>query len=294
MLEKITIVTVILTDPISQFRDFLDSLRKIEKYDFDLILVNNSRKIGWLKSETRDFPRVTIINIGRNIGFCAGSNLGIRKALENGSSHVMLLNGDTTVSPNVLADLLKYQKNTSAKITSPIILSAKNKKIVFYAGGIINRFWGYVRNRNFGKKYLPKKFKSGKVDFANGCCMLIRREVFEKIGFLDEDLFIYFDDPDFSLRAQHAGFETHILAEPLISHIKTSNSLNAFSAYLYARNPFILIRKNFPWYFRPSAYLGQFLIRLPRNLFRCQNLSAVKSYFLGLWHGIISKIDNIF
>jgi GT2 family glycosyltransferase len=98
---------------------------------------------------------------------------------------------------------------------------------------------------------------------------------------------MYFDDPDFSLRAQKAGFEVHLLAQPLVYHLNFSNKLNSNAAYYYGRNPFIMIRSNFPWYYKPTAFFGQFFIRLPRNIFRCKNFSACESYFQGFFDGLV-------
>lgn len=290
MLEKVAIVTVIYNDPRDQFRNFINSLKQVKTVDFKLILVNNNQKIDWLKSETKGLQSSAVIGSEENLGFCAGSNLGIKKALSEDTGYVLLLNGDTTVSPDILRELLKYQKNNpKVGLLSPIITDSDNEKIVFYGGGIINRFFGYVRHQHMGEEYKKGYIKSGTTDFASGCCMLVKKEVFKKIGFLNEDYFIYFDDPDFSLRAQKAGFKVHILGLPLVSHINSSNKLNAKAAYYFGRNPFILIRNNFSWYLKPSAYLGQFLIRLPRNIFRLKNLDSFKNYFIGIFDGIIGR-----
>ncbi len=290
MLEKVAIVTVIYSDPIDQFRDFINSLKKIKKPDFELILVNNDSRIDWLESETKSFPSVKIIESGKNLGFCAGSNLGVRLALKNGANRIILLNGDTSVLPNILQSLLKYQsENPKAGVITPIIISADKDHQIYYAGGIINKILGFTRNRYFGRKFNGQKIKSGKTDSASGCCMLVTKEVFEKIGLLDENYFMYFDDPDFSLRAQKLGFEVHLLALPLVCHLKSSNKLSTSAAYYYGRNPFIMIWKNFRWYFKPTAYIGQFIIRLPRNVFRLKDFSAFGYYLAGVYDGVRGK-----
>jgi len=284
MLKKVVIVSLVYKESNEVIADFLKSIENINYQNFQLILINNGdgKNIPTIKNKN-----IKIIDSGKNLGFCKGSNLGIKKALKNDADYILLLNSDTTFSANILARLASYlDKNSNVGAVAPIILASKKNKEIFYAGGIINKFFGFTRHKYMNQKYQKNLIKSGKTDFACGCCVLIRREVFKKIGLLNEKYFIYFDDPDFSMRAKKAGFEVHLLTEPLVFHLNSTNKLNKNAAYLYGRNPFIFIKNNFPWYFKPSAYLGQFLIRLPRNIFRLNSFDSFIQYLRGMIDGI--------
>lgn len=294
MREKIYIVTVIYKDSKKQFTNFVRSLANLENCNFHLILVNNDPDISRLNEITEQYSWISIIGQGKNVGFCVGSNLGIRQALSCGATHIMLLNGDTQVDPRLLSVLKNYQnKCPKIGIVSPIIMSMQQPDVVFYGGGIINLWLGYTRHKFMGKKLQDLTIPSGPTGYASGCCMLVRREIFEKIGFLDEDYFMYFDDPDFSLRAQKNGYETHVLAEPLVYHVNSSNKLGYSSGYFFARNPFILIRKNFPAKNKIVAYLSQFVIRLPRNIFRLDDSKALTGYLKGIRDGLTRQTGPI-
>jgi hypothetical protein len=284
MLKKVVIVSLVYKEPKKVIDDFLKSICNINYQNYQLILINNGdgKNIPAIKNKN-----IEIINPGKNLGFCKGSNLGVKKALKDGADYIMLLNSDTTFSTNILAHLASYlDKNSKVGVVAPIILASEKNKEIFYAGGIINQFFGFTRHKYMNQKHQKNLIKSGETDFACGCCAIIRREVFEKIGLLNEKYFIYFDDPDFSMRAKKAGFGVHLLAEPLVFHLNSTNKLNKNAAYLYGRNPFILIRENFPWQYKPTAYLGQFLIRLPRNIFRLNSFDSFVQYLRGLIDGI--------
>jgi hypothetical protein len=85
------------------------------------------------------------------------------------------------------------------------------------------------------------------VDVVNGCCMLVSREVFERIGMFDEQFFIYHDETDFCLRALAAGFRCGVMSEQLVWH-KGSSTFKAtgkrFARYYDSRNLVYLLKKH--------------------------------------------------
>lgn len=256
---------------------------------FNVIIVNNGMKNISLPKKIFENIDITLLNSKENIGFCRGVNLGIRFALKYGADQILLLNNDISINIKTIEKLSDFmQKNKKIGLLSPIIMQQKNKKLIWYAGGHTNKLFGFTRNHAINEP-ISTKIKSGPTGTISGCCVLIRKEVFEKIGLWEKDYFLYFDDPDFSLKAEKFGFKSYLLAEPLIWHNKEGNKLSPLEAYFFARNPFILIKKNFHGFYRVSSIIGQFTVRLPYNLFRLENKKALKAYFRGLWDGIKGK-----
>jgi len=141
---------------------------------------------------------VVIDNNQTNRGFAKAVNLGIKQALQQQATHILLVNQDVVIQKNFLPPLLKNK----ADIVAPIIKFKRNNRWVQDWGGQINFLSGTTKHRS----------SSGPIDYLSGCVVLIKAAVFQKIGLFDERFFLYFEDVDFCLRAQKAGLQ--IAVEP--------------------------------------------------------------------------------
>jgi len=250
----------------------------------DLILINNSR-INIKKVVKNKFKQVVIINNPKNLGYAAALNKGIKFALQSyikqhlrgglmDSSEVekgqfiLILNNDVTVERNFLEKLLNYSKKHRADIVSPKILDSKGS--VWFEGGEIdkNRFTaGHTR---------------GKLDFLSGCCLLIKRQVFEKIGFFDEEYFMYYEDVDFCFRARMTGFKLGIADRAIAHHhIKRSAKGTKLMEYYLAGNHLLFVKKHAPLFVKIREF-----IRLPKTLWEHHQkkqfsaLSGIKDFLI--------------
>lgn len=201
-----------------------------KKYQFKTVIIDNgscNEELRLLKDLLIKYPRIILLENGKNIGFAAGNNVGIRYALLHGADYVLLLNNDTVVTQEFLSILM----NGNGDITAPVILYKSSRgKWVYDYGGKINWWTGRTHHiesisRNHYKTYSSsesEKFSlrsnNKKVDYVSGCCMLVKREVFKRIGFFDEKFFFYFEDADFCVRAKQAGCHIFVHPEALITH----------------------------------------------------------------------------
>lgn len=185
-----------------------------------VIVINNSldRDLG---SELKKFSNVTLINPKRNLGFARANNLGIREALLSGADYLILLNNDTLVPPGFFEKLLKFAETSpKLQITSPKIYFAKgfefhknrykkheSGKIIWYAGGKIDWNNIYASHRGIDEFDNGQYDRVTETDFTTGCCLLIPKEVITKIGLLDENYFLYYEDVDYSQKAKKKGIK---------------------------------------------------------------------------------------
>jgi len=199
-----------------------------------------------LKKNVPDKVAISFNNV--NSGFAKGCNIGIKYFLNRDNiSYILLLNNDTIVPDNFLRELIKpfLQRNLSIGIVSPIIYYYNNKNELWYGGvKYIPLTGGYKHNKD--KSKIPTH---GYVDtdICTGCCMLFRKTLIEKVGFLDEDYFMYFEDVDFSLKVKRSGLRLMLNLDTYIYH-KVSNSSEKLSVEKtwYAFDSYItLIRKNY-------------------------------------------------
>lgn len=228
----------------------LESIKKlnIKGLELRIIVVNNNPQEN-LKDLEKKFEEFDFINTGKNLGFSEGNNLGIRRALQNKADWVFLVNNDTILDKDLVVRLIEVaeaEAEGKAGIISPKIYFApgyefhKNRykenergKVIWYAGGIID--WKNVIGKHKGVNEVDKGQyeKIEETDFVSGCAMLIKKEVFEKIGFLDKDYFLYYEDNDFCQRARQAGFKIFYVPKAVVWHKNAGSSRVGSSLHDY-------------------------------------------------------------
>jgi len=241
----------------------LDSLKKIDYDNFEIMVIDNDKE---------------------NRGFAKGNNIGIKQALEKRADYILLLNNDTIVDPDFLKKLVEAGKNNEkAGILGPTIYEYGTNKIHF-AGGKIN--WLYTKGIHEKNSKL-KTQNSKLVDYITGACMLIKREVIEKIGLMDENYFLYFEDADWCLRARRAGYKCVVVPTSKIWHkVSSSAKENSFSyIYYHTRNGFLMAKKNAPFPIKILAYLNSFFIYI-KQMIKLIIFPSKKIWAQAIKHGI--------
>ena len=199
----------------------LEKLKTGKKYQLQTFVVDNASVDGTVEAIKERYENINVIKNRENLGFAEGNNVGIRKALRNESDYIVLLNNDTITDANLLINLLaSLEESPQVGIVSPKIYFAKGfefhkgrykksdlGRVIWYAGGKID--WDNILGSHRGVDEVDKRQydQSSQTDFATGCCMAIRSEVFKKIGLFDREYFLYLEDMDLCQRAKKAGFE---------------------------------------------------------------------------------------
>jgi GT2 family glycosyltransferase len=247
----------------------LHSLRKLDFPDFEIFLVDNASDNQEGEELKAGFPEITLIQSSTNAGFAGGNNLGIRKALESGYNYFMLLNNDTVVAPDFLHVMMsQFEKSPILGVVQPLIYWMKDRNQIWNAGGK----WNPTLGRAISLLELKNEKKGGsriqKIDWATGCCMLIKRETILQVGLLNEQFFAYFEDVEWSLRVREKGFEIALAPKAFIYHEAGASSkkdheegtLSPRVFYYHVRNQFLLIRSTVSRFKKPLAF-GYHLIR---------------------------------
>ena len=234
-------------------RDILKCLYSLRHEKAEIVVVDNKSSDGSIEAIRSRFKQVKILESEKNIGFAAASNKGIRYALRKKADYVLLLNPDTIAEKNFLSVLLKKK----ADIISPVIKFKRKGEWVYDFGGRVNFLIG--RTTHLERDILSKR--TNPVDYVSGCCMLIKKEVFEKISLLDEKYFMFFEDVDFCLRAKKAGFTIKVNPKVSIFHdLSEGEAKSLRQMYYLLLSNFIFINKWIPVYHRPLAYLYLFAL----------------------------------
>ena len=275
----------------------LHSLNKIQKgkYSLTVFLVDNDPEH---RLSLKKFPKqisITRIVSSCNGGFAYGVNKGIIRALQARCEYIFLLNNDTTVFPTIFSELLPYfSKNSRLGMVSSMIMYSDPPDTIWCTEGKVHLpflFTTYpYMNKKISQVHLPEIIYS---DFG-AAALLIRAEIFKKIGLFDEKYFLFVEDIEWCLRAKKAGFLLAYVTKPLVWHNvsatsgeKGTNMLTPLGSYLYARNFFFLLADHPDWFNLYFAVIGQLSIRAPfYMLFRMHSIASRVAYVKGIKDGL--------
>ena len=192
-----------------------------------VIIVDNASTDASDIEIQRRFPQATLIRNVVNKGFAAGNNIGIRYALEHGADCVLLLNNDAVLNRSAVNTMVSALFADSRRgVVVP--------KIYFHSPGKDQRIWAAgaqwrtlpprVTMRGYGKRDVGQYDSAGKVEYATGCALLVRRETFEKAGLLDESYFMYQEDYAFCDRVRASGLTLWYNPESIVYHLVSAST----------------------------------------------------------------------
>ena len=182
----------------------------------------------------RGRPVARLIEACGNLGFAAGSNVAIRELLSDPRiRHVLLLNPDTTPAPGSLEALVALlERESSAGIAGARCVSEEGTvlhtafRFPSLVTELIEGLKAPVDGRGLGRYAITWEMRDDahRVDWVEGSCMLVRRQVLESVGLLDESFFLYFEETDLCRRAAAAGWKCWYVPGSLVVHRKGSSS----------------------------------------------------------------------
>lgn len=228
------------------------SLEKIDFPNYDIIVIDNGSTDGSGKKLKEIFPSYTFILNKENIGYTGGNNIGIKRAISEGAYYILILNNDTKViNPNFLYKIVEQMnKEPSVGIMGPKVSDPDGivQETILFIPTLLNSIREslfFKIHRKTKKNYDIAQF----VEAVSGVCWLIRREVIQTVGLLDEDYFMYCEEQDYCYRAGKAGWKIMYYPVESIIHYKNPEDKNisrTYRQYIYARKNIVLfIRKHY-------------------------------------------------
>ncbi len=215
-------------------RDLLrDCLRSLEDaapgLRMETIVVDNASADDSVAMVRAEFPAAILIANTENLGFTRGNNVGIARAT---GRHILLLNNDTVVHAGAFAQAVRaMDADPSIGAAGLRLLNADGslqlscrrfpsfQQALFNRNSILTRL---MPGNKFSKAYLltdlPRD-EMADVDWVSGACLLVRREVLDGIGGLDERFFMYSEDVDFCYRVWQAGWRVTYMPQACVVHL---------------------------------------------------------------------------
>jgi len=232
--------------------------------------------------------RFLIIRSKVNLGFAEGNNVAIRYALKKHSAdYVLMLNNDVVVDRDFLKELVRIA-GTSGEIgiVGSTIYYYDMPDVINFAGEDIT-LWKAKGTRY--TNHVPFPQQTDKVD---GACMLIKRDVFQKVGLLDNNFFMYWEETDFCQRAKKKGYKVVYVPASRIWHkiAASIGGLNSHNRLFYlSRNRFLFVKKNVKG-LKKILFLGYFFswdIWLSMGAFlKSHNPKALATFIVGSLEGL--------
>ena len=200
---------------LASLRDQLHTLEAI-------LFVDNASNDGSPELVAERFPDVEVLCNRENEGYGAGNNRGIERALELGVDAVLIVNNDVVLPRASLAPLARALEHSGVGVVGPRVLLRTDPGVVWAAGGTLTWRQNLTTLRGHLARDDTPWRASVEVDYITGCCMLVRRDVFEAVGNFDSDYFAYTEDVDFCMRARRAGFASRCIGSVAALHAPSS------------------------------------------------------------------------
>jgi GT2 family glycosyltransferase len=278
--SKVSII-ILTTDALAMTKEQLQDVARLrtEGISAECLVVDNGSVDG-TEAGISDYRLKNMdyrfIESGANLGFAGGNNVGIKDVISRGFDYVILMNNDLILPRDLVVKLVNYmQKNPSVGLASPKMYFAPGYefhkerykkselgKVLWYAGGLIDWKNIYSSHRGVDEIDHGQYDDSCETDFANGSCMIIRSEVIRKVGHLDESLFLYWEDADFSQRLKKSGYKVMYFPGTYLWH-KVSVSTGGSGS---PSNDYFLIRNRFYFAMRYAGLRARFAVL--RDTFR--------------------------
>lgn len=229
--------------------EFFECYFQLDTNNIHLVVVDNASSdatrelIGEIASERQD---VTLVSNSVNRGVAAANNQGIKFALKEKASWIILINNDVSFRSDLISKLIRDE---CENITVPLIPYYSNPNRIWFWTGKFSALKGFtgthidqdrsIEDLTFGSKSYS--------EYAPTCCMAVRAEVFSVVGLMDETFFVYFDDTDFCWRLKNAGYRIRAIQDSLLLHkvgSSTGGVDSPFTVKYVSRNRVYYLKKN--------------------------------------------------
>ena len=194
--------------------------------DHEILVVDNASTDGTVAAIRQRWSGVRVIETGRNLGFAAANNLGIRQSF---SPLILLLNPDTVVPAGAIdAVIAVIDRRTDVGIAGPKLVDANGRAELSW-GHMISP-WAELRQQLVTPWAESLTRREREVDWVSGACMLVRREAAEAAGLMDERYFMYVEDVDFCAQVRRHGWKVLFTPAGQVIHLRGQSRATASTA----------------------------------------------------------------
>ncbi len=291
--EPKVVIIIVTYNRLNVLKDCILSLLKTRYENYKIVIVDNASKDGTTDAIQSFFPSVKIIRNEKNLGYTGGNNKGIKWALNQNCDYIMILNDDVVVEPDFIKNLVNVaQGDRRIGLACPKLLCFEIPTKFFKEYGGYNYYLGINRQPLLKTNYPTE------IELVPGASILIRKETIQKIGLMDENFFLYFDEGDLCYRTKKAGFKMMFVPSAIAYH-KVSESFsgrtNPVVLYYSTRNELLLARKHLNFLLFVMFWMPRFVFRIVQYSIATRDVKPAKSMirgFLDFTKGKFGKVTQ--
>jgi GT2 family glycosyltransferase len=203
--------------------------RELDKEQFEIIVIDNASTDDSVKAvRNLKLKNLTVIESNENLGFSKGCNLGAKNAK---GEYLLFLNSDTEIKDQGFVKMVEYLKKNEKVGVLGGALKNEDGKAQPSAGKFYNLFNLFLMMIGLERvgilRESPKQIK--RVDWVSGASLMVKRQLFEKLGGFAKELFMYAEDMEFCYRASKKGFPTYFYPEVMLFHKERGSSNRTFA-----------------------------------------------------------------
>ncbi len=287
------VIVVILTwNRKHDLLECIESVLEMTYTNFDIVVVDNNSHDGSADAVAERFPDITLIRNDKNYGAIEGKNIGLEKAVAMGAEFVFALDNDLIADSACLSELVQvFKDEPKAGIVAAKIYDLDQPDIILAAGTKIDYTQNIVRQYGKGEKDVGQYEKITEVHAVGAGHMLVKRDVFLRVGFLDTLFLGYgYEDVDFGVQAWQAGFRVLYCPKAKVWH-RPHSGIGTYSfrkKYLEARNAVYFMKKHAKWH-QWLKYLFYVGLGFPYAFLR----EGLKGNVKGVWGKLRGLIDGL-
>lgn len=276
----------------------LASLDRVTARNLRTLVVDNGSTDDSVARIREARPDVELLETGENLGFAGGNDAGIRHALQDPKvGWILLLNTDVEVDPGFVEPLLEACLDPGVGAAGPKIYYFDPPDRLWAAGGRLRIRETVTLELGRGERDGPRWDRPREVTYLTTCCLLIPRDVLERVGLLDPLFFINVDDADWCQRALDVGYRLRYVPQSRIWHKvarSTAGSYTPVKTFHTGRSNALFVRRH-GGRLSLALFLLANLVALPvawlRELLR-GNTQAVRAKARGILQGLKDPLPD--
>ena len=266
--------------------------KALEGIDGEIIVIDNASSDDSCEMMKTKFPHIKLIENKDNLGFPKGNNIGVAQAK---GEYVCILNPDTVVAEDTFFKILNSQlvtRNSQLGIIGCKLIDGAGNFLPESKRGVptpwvaFTKIFGLYKISNYFGKYYAQHLsenESGKVDILVGAFMVMKRELYLKVGGFDENCFMYSDDIDLSYLALKSGKSNYYFHETSVIHYKGESTVRDGTYMKRFREAMqFFYKKHFKksWFFDVMMQVGSFVFSLLKKNQQKNEVRIIDEYIV--------------